>query len=199
VTTDLPFVDYFRPTAPFCGLVIVGEAPGASEVELGQPFVGRSGALLTTALTAAGIDRQACIVANVFRFRPPDNKAQHFFGPAREAGEGGRRWGRYSLGYVKAAFAGELDALSQVLGEAKAVLAVGAVPLWAATGALGVAAHAGQRLSGRLSAAPVFPTYHPAYILRGNYHLTEDWQAHMRAAATALSEDAQRRLTAPAP
>jgi len=185
VTTDLPFVDYFLPAAPFSGLVIVGEAPGASEVELGQPFVGRSGALLTTALTASGIDRQSCIVANVFRYRPPDNKAQHFFGPVAEAGESGRRWGRYSLGYVKAEFAGELDALSRTLSGARAVLAVGAVPLWATTGALGVSVNAGKQLSGRLSEAPVFPTYHPAYILRGNYHLTEDWRAHMRAAAAA--------------
>ena len=65
------------------------------------------------------------------------------------------------------------------------MLAVGAVPLWATTGALGVSANAGKRLGGRLSKAPVFPTYHPAYILRGNYHLAEDWRSHMRAAAAA--------------
>lgn len=187
MTMDLPFVDYFRPTEPFCGLVIVGEAPGASEVELGEPFVGRSGGLLTTALTDAGIDRRACIVANVFRFRPPDNKAQHFFGPVAEAGESGRRWGRYSLGYVKSNFAGELDQLSRTLAEARAVLAVGAIPMWATTGAIGVSANAGKRLIGRMSKAPVFPTYHPAYILRGNYHLAAAWRDHMRAAAVATA------------
>lgn len=190
MTIDLPFVDYFLPTEPFSGLVIVGEAPGASEVEQGAPFVGRSGALLTAALTAAGVDRRACIVANVFRYRPPDNKAQHFFGPADDAGEAGRRWGRYSLGFVKDAFAGELDNLSRTLGRATAVLAVGAVPLWATTGALGVSVNAGKRLAGRLSDAPVVPTYHPAYILRGNYHLTDTWQAHMRTAAAIVSSGA---------
>ena len=31
---------------PFAKLMIVGEAPGAKEEELGEPFVGRSGKLL---------------------------------------------------------------------------------------------------------------------------------------------------------
>ncbi len=78
-TPAFPFVDYSRPTRPFCGLVIVGEAPGAGEVIHGRPFVGRSGELLQASLEAVGIDRESCLVANVFRYRPDKNAAGLFF------------------------------------------------------------------------------------------------------------------------
>ena len=41
---------------PFAKLMIVGEAPGAKEEELGKPFVGRSGKLLDHLLQNVGID-----------------------------------------------------------------------------------------------------------------------------------------------
>ncbi len=41
---------------PEAQIVIIGEAPGAKEDELGKPFVGRSGKLLDQLLQNAGID-----------------------------------------------------------------------------------------------------------------------------------------------
>ncbi len=41
---------------PFAKLMIIGEAPGAKEEEMGEPFVGRSGKLLDKLLQNAGID-----------------------------------------------------------------------------------------------------------------------------------------------
>ena len=41
---------------PFAKLMIIGEAPGATEEEIGEPFVGRSGKLLDQLLQNAGID-----------------------------------------------------------------------------------------------------------------------------------------------
>ena len=41
---------------PFAKLMIIGEAPGAKEEEVGEPFVGRSGKLLDKLLQNAGID-----------------------------------------------------------------------------------------------------------------------------------------------
>lgn len=55
-------------------LLIIGEAPGAREDTAGEPFVGRSGQLLTEALTAAGIDRESVRITNCVRCRPPDNR-----------------------------------------------------------------------------------------------------------------------------
>ncbi len=42
--------------SPFAKLMIIGEAPGAKEEEIGEPFVGRSGKLLDKLLQNAGID-----------------------------------------------------------------------------------------------------------------------------------------------
>ena len=55
-------------------LLLVGEAPGAQEDALGVPFVGRSGQLLDTLLSAAGIPRGRVAVANVLKCRPPANR-----------------------------------------------------------------------------------------------------------------------------
>ena len=55
-------------------LVLVGEAPGATEDETGRPFVGRSGALLDQLLAEAGMDRAQAAVLNVVKCRPPGNR-----------------------------------------------------------------------------------------------------------------------------
>src|SRR5580692_1651630 len=85
----LPKVDYEFPTGKANGLVLVGEAPGAEEVRLGHPFVGRSGQLLDKMLMRAGIERKQCMVANVFRYQPPGNKVDHFFISRRAAKQQG--------------------------------------------------------------------------------------------------------------
>jgi DNA polymerase len=55
-------------------LVIVGEAPGATEDETGRPFVGKSGALLDLLLAEAGLDRAEVAVLNIVKCRPPGNR-----------------------------------------------------------------------------------------------------------------------------
>ena len=59
---------------PNADLLLVGEAPGAKEDELGIPFVGASGRLLDSMLAAAEIDREEVFIANVVRSRPPGNR-----------------------------------------------------------------------------------------------------------------------------
>lgn len=55
--------------------MIIGEAPGAKEDELGLPFVGRSGKLLDQLLEKAGFDIQKDIyICNVIKCRPPNNR-----------------------------------------------------------------------------------------------------------------------------
>jgi DNA polymerase len=55
-------------------VLLVGEAPGASEDREGVPFVGASGRLLDSMLEAAGILREEVYIANVVRCRPPKNR-----------------------------------------------------------------------------------------------------------------------------
>jgi uracil-DNA glycosylase family 4 len=60
-----------NPNAKF---VVVGEAPGATEDELGRPFVGKSGDLLTKILEAIQLKREDVFICNVLKHRPPGNR-----------------------------------------------------------------------------------------------------------------------------
>lgn len=62
---------YGNPTAE---VMLIGEAPGADEDMQGQPFVGRSGQLLTKMLNAIGLKREECYITNVLPWRPPGNR-----------------------------------------------------------------------------------------------------------------------------
>jgi uracil-DNA glycosylase len=55
-------------------VLLVGEAPGATEDREGVPFVGRSGALLTAMLEEGGLKREEVFIGNVVRCRPPENR-----------------------------------------------------------------------------------------------------------------------------
>ena len=55
-------------------VMLVGEAPGATEDELGRPFVGRAGRLLDELLAAAGLAREEVYITNVVKARPPGNR-----------------------------------------------------------------------------------------------------------------------------
>lgn len=55
-------------------VLFVGEAPGEQEDTDGEPFVGRSGAILTEALSRAGVGRAAVRITNAVRCRPPENR-----------------------------------------------------------------------------------------------------------------------------
>lgn len=59
---------------PNARFVVVGEAPGAKEDELGLPFVGKSGDLLTKILDAIGFKREDVFICNVLKHRPPGNR-----------------------------------------------------------------------------------------------------------------------------
>lgn len=55
-------------------LLFVGEAPGEEEDAEGEPFVGRSGGILTSILRDHGLDRSDVRITNCVRCRPPDNR-----------------------------------------------------------------------------------------------------------------------------
>ncbi len=59
---------------PSTGLMLVGEGPGATEDQLGRPFVGRAGELLDRILEAAGFRRESVYITNVVMCRPPGNR-----------------------------------------------------------------------------------------------------------------------------
>ena len=55
--------------------LLVGEAPGAEEDRLGEPFVGQAGKLLDNMLAAIALRRgENVFIANVLKCRPPGNR-----------------------------------------------------------------------------------------------------------------------------
>ncbi len=59
---------------PDAEVVLVGEAPGASEDRQGRPFVGNAGRLLARLLEDAGLVREDVFITNVVKARPPKNR-----------------------------------------------------------------------------------------------------------------------------
>jgi len=56
-------------------VMCVGEAPGADEDRLGEPFVGRGGRLLDEMLDVIGLSREKNVyIANIVKCRPPENR-----------------------------------------------------------------------------------------------------------------------------
>jgi uracil-DNA glycosylase len=106
-------------------LVIVGEAPGATEDETGRPFVGKSGALLDLLLGEAGLARSEVAVLNIVKCRPPGNRTPKAPEVARCSG-----WLRRQLDLLDASvvvalglssakwFLGPRTVLGQVRGQA---------------------------------------------------------------------------------
>ncbi len=193
VKYDLP-----APFSSWNGLVLVGEAPGAEEVKQGRPFVGRSGQLLDKILQQAEIERRQCVVANVFRYQPPQNKVDHFFISRRAAKQEGlaiiEELGNFGSLYCRAAFAGEIAQLRQTLQQIKTershmvVVALGRTPLWALTGENGILQKIGKPLTCRLlPGIEVIPTFHPSFILRGNWARQDEWLNHFLTAKKYLS------------
>jgi DNA polymerase len=60
-----------NPNARLC---FFGEAPGADEDRLGEPFVGRAGQLLDKIIEACHLRREDVYICNVLRCRPPGNR-----------------------------------------------------------------------------------------------------------------------------
>lgn len=59
---------------PNADVMIIGEAPGADEDRLGEPFVGQSGQLLDTILATIGLNRASIYIGNIIPWRPPGNR-----------------------------------------------------------------------------------------------------------------------------
>ena len=59
---------------PEAKILFVGEAPGADEDRLGEPFVGRAGKLLDQIIEACGLRREQIYICNILKCRPPGNR-----------------------------------------------------------------------------------------------------------------------------
>jgi DNA polymerase len=64
----------FGDGTPDAWIMFIGEGPGADEDREGVPFVGRSGKLLRSMITAVGLTEKDRYIANIVKDRPPGNR-----------------------------------------------------------------------------------------------------------------------------
>lgn len=130
---------------PDANLVVVGEAPGASEDAEGVPFVGRAGQMLTKMIeNVIEIPRQEVYICNILKCRPPGNRD-----PEPD----------------------EIDCCEPYLRKQLAVIRprlILALGRFAAQWLLQTKTPIGRLRGkfGRYQGIPCLSTYHPAYLLR---------------------------------
>ena len=140
--------------------LFVGEAPGAEEDEVGEPFVGQAGKLLDAILAATGLQRgREVYIANVVKCRPPGNRT-----PTLDEA---------------AACAPLLDRQIDLI-QPTLIVALGKTAVMRLTGS--DASMASMR--GKLHlyrGIPVIASYHPAYLLRSLGEKLKAWEDMMLA------------------
>jgi DNA polymerase len=152
-------------------LCLIGEGPGATEDELGRPFVGRAGELLDRILSAAGFRREEVYISNVVLCRPPGNRT-----PTDD-----------EISACRPYLERRLELIAPDI-----VVLLGATPLRALLGPRArITQERGrwQRLDGRW----VMPTYHPAYLLRNPSRKADVWEDFQ------MVRDLHKRLQAARP
>jgi len=135
--------------------LFIGEGPGATEDEVGEPFVGQAGKLLDSLLQAIHLDRRHDVyIANIVKCRPPNNRNPH----ATEA----EKCRPYLLRQI-------------ALIQPKLIIALGKV----AAGNLLNTQDSLLSLRGKahdFSGIPLIVTYHPAYLLRSLTDKAKAWE-----------------------
>jgi uracil-DNA glycosylase family 4 len=152
------------PESP--ALLVIGEAPGRSEDEGGEPFIGRSGQLLFRLIEEeVGLLRSQCYVTNVVKCRPPNNRT-----PTRHEISTCRPWLVAQLADVRP----------------RVVLALGNT---AARAIFGYEKGIGQThgLVTQLDSGPGMATYHPAAALRSGAAVLDLMRDDLRILRTLVA------------
>jgi uracil-DNA glycosylase family 4 len=135
--------------------LLVGEAPGAEEDRLGEPFVGQAGRLLDSMLAAIGLSRgENVYIANVLKCRPPGNRNPQ---PEEVA-----KCSRHLQKQIE-------------LIEPKLIVAMGRFAAQALLGTDATIASLRGRVH-RYAGVPLIVTYHPAYLLRTLQDKSKAWE-----------------------
>ena len=133
-------------------LMLIGEAPGETEVLKRRPFVGRAGKNLDEFLALAGVQRADIFVTNAVKIRPTET------GPTGRSRN--RAPNREELSLFTPWLLKEIQAVRP-----RALVTLGGVPLKALTdGKRAVGDCHGQWLESQ-AGVPLFALYHPASII----------------------------------
>ena len=135
--------------------LFIGEAPGADEDRLGEPFVGQAGKLLDNMLAAIGLNRNENVyICNVLKCRPPGNRNPE---PEEVASCSPHLLKQIALIQPKLIIAmGRFAAQTLLNSDASIASLRGRVH--------------------RYAGLPLVVTYHPAYLLRNLPDKAKAWQ-----------------------
>lgn len=157
------------PAAPRPLLAFVGEAPGDEEHLYGKPFVGPAGRMFNALLRTAGVDRDDCLVTNVFDCQLPDNDIANWTVPRGHPDlAGARDLHPIGGGFLHPRYHHHLDRLAEELAKWQPVVIVplGGTALWALTGSASISAMRGTPAVAPLVApgVKILPTFHPMMV-----------------------------------
>jgi DNA polymerase len=142
---------------PTARLMFIGEAPGADEDRLGQPFVGRAGQLLTDMITKGmGLRREDVYIANVLKCRPPENRT-----PTPQEAANCSSYLEHQLAVIRPEFL-------CLLGKTAALALLDITP----TTSMGQLRKRWHRYRG----IRTLVTYHPSYLLRNPPAKKDAWE-----------------------
>lgn len=136
---------------PDASLLLLGEGPGRDEDLQGLPFVGRSGKLLSKTLESLGINENSIYITNIVKCRPPNNRAP---------------------------LPNEVAACTKILLDKQLKIIRPTIICTLGASALKALIETQKgitKIRGTLQPYKdsfIFPTYHPAYILRNNTQLS---------------------------
>lgn len=154
----------FGAGSPDAELVFVGEAPGFYEDQEGEPFVGKSGALLTRLLGEIGLRRDDVYIANVLKCRPPDN--------------------RDPLPGEIETCTSFLDRQMELIDPLVVVSLGNFATKYLLQTSVGITRLRGNRY--RYGARVLIPTFHPAAVLRGGAGKLDEMRKDFRLVRTTL-------------
>lgn len=153
--------------------LVIGEAPGKKEDELGEPFVGPAGQFLRRALRKAGLRGSDGAWMNAVSCYPHDHKTP-------------------TLAEISACRNNLYDQLDSV--DVKNVLVCGAVALSSLLPKVQLSYAMGGPID--YGNKRLFPIYHPSYILRNNTReIVALWERHLSSFAAMVNGEYVTRDT----
>lgn len=132
-------------------LLILGEAPGKTEDEQGEPFVGPSGEFLFEVLSELGVQRNEVWTTNVYKYRPPNNDIRKIFEVCNKEEQIDKLWK-------------EINDVNP-----NCILVLGNTAFHTIRGHSGIKKWRGSILTSRMGDRKVVGTIHPANIIRQSF------------------------------
>ena len=173
-----------NPNSP---LWFIGEALGKEEELQHKIFCGGAGRTLDSLLGEAGITRSNCYLDNVMQIRPPANDFKVFYNGKKPTDALTLNWHRIRNDIKK--------------HKPNIVVPLGNEPTMAVLGHKGVGHWRGSVMWSEELGCKVMPTYHPSYIMRGNWSdrpiVIMDLMRALEESATPTYSPTERKLIVP--